>query len=51
MPWLWYRLAAVPPILPLAGELKHASGAAIKRKKATQNVYDYLAMVHSAHVV
>lgn len=31
--WLWHRLAAAAPILPLAQELPHATGLAIKRKK------------------
>ena len=31
--WLWCRPAAVTQILPLAWELPHALGAALKRKK------------------
>ena len=31
--WLWHRLAAVAPIQPLAWELPHATGVALKRKK------------------
>ena len=31
--WLWLRLAAVAPIQPLAWELPHAAGAALKCKK------------------
>ena len=31
--WLWYRLAAAAPILPLAWELPHAAGVATKKKK------------------
>ena len=31
--WLWYRLAAVAVIRPLAWELPYAVGAALKRKK------------------
>ena len=31
--WLWCRLAAAIPIQPLAWELPHAAGAAVKRKK------------------
>ena len=31
--WLWHRLAAAALIRPLAWELPHATGAAIKRKK------------------
>ena len=34
--WLWYRLAAVALILPLAWELPYAEGAALK-SKAKQN--------------
>ena len=34
--WLWYRLAAVAPIRPLAWELPHAKGAALKRQKKTK---------------
>ena len=30
--WLWYRLAAAAPIQPLAWELPHAAGAALKAK-------------------
>ena len=32
LPWLWYKPAAVAPILLLAQELPYAAGAAIKRK-------------------
>ena len=31
--WLWYRLAAIALIRPLAWELTYASGVALKRKK------------------
>ncbi len=31
--WLWRRPAAVAPIQPLAWELSHATGAALKSKK------------------
>ena len=31
--WLWRRLAAAAPVQPLAWELPHAVGAAVKRKK------------------
>ena len=31
--WLWHRLAATPPIGPLAWELPYAVGAALKGKK------------------
>ena len=31
--WLWCRLAAVAPILPLAWELQYATGAALKKEK------------------
>ena len=31
--WLWYRLAAVAPIRPLAWEPPYAAGAALKREK------------------
>ena len=31
--WLWYRLAAVAPIGPLAWEPPYAVGAALKKKK------------------
>ena len=30
--WLWCRLAAVAPIRPLAWELPHAAGVALKSK-------------------
>ena len=31
--WLWHRLAAITPILPLVWELPYAVGAALKIKK------------------
>ena len=31
--WLWYRLAAVAPIGPLASEHPYAAGAALKERK------------------
>ena len=31
--WLWHRLAAVTPIWPLAWELPHGIGEAVKRQK------------------
>jgi len=31
--WLWYRLAVVAPVGPLAWELPHAAGAALQKKK------------------
>ena len=31
--WLWCRLAAAPPIQPLARELPHASRVALKKKE------------------
>ena len=31
--WLWYRLAAVAPIGPLAWEPPYAMGAVLKRQK------------------
>ena len=31
--WLWSRLAAIDPILPLAWELPSAAGMVLKRKK------------------
>ena len=33
MLWLWHRLAATTPIQPLAWELIHAAGTALKRQK------------------
>ena len=33
MLWLWCRLEAVVPIRPLARELPHAIGVALKKKK------------------
>ena len=33
--WLWHRLAAVAPTIPLAWELPYAVGAALKRQKTT----------------
>ena len=37
--WLWYRLAAIVPIQPLAWETPYAAGAALKRKKKIGKVY------------
>jgi len=33
LPWLWLWLAAVAPFQPLAQELPHATGAALKEKR------------------
>ena len=35
--WLWYRLAVVAPIQPLAWELPYAAGVALKRQKTKIN--------------
>ena len=35
--WLWYRLAVVAPIQPLAWELPYAAGVAQKDKKNEYN--------------
>ena len=35
--WLWYRLAAVAPIRPLAWKLPYASGVALKKTKVTSS--------------
>ena len=40
--WLWYRVAAVAPIQPLAWELPYAAGAALKSKKKKKKVKYYL---------
>ena len=34
--WLWHRLAATPPISPLAWEPPYAAGAALKKKTKDQ---------------
>ena len=34
--WLWYRLAAVAPIQPLAWETPYATGALKKKKRARE---------------
>ena len=34
--WLWYRLAAAAPILPLAWELPFAAGVTLKRQTKTK---------------
>ena len=31
--WLWHRLAAIAPILPLVWELPYVMGMALRRKK------------------
>ena len=36
MLWLWYRLAAVSPIRPLAREPPYAMGVALKKSKKTK---------------
>ena len=36
LPWLWYRLAAVALIGPLAWELPYAAGAALKGQKTNK---------------
>ena len=35
--WLWYKLATVAPIGPLAWETAYAMGAALKRKNKQTN--------------
>ena len=35
--WLWCRQAAIAPIGPLAWELPHAVGVALKQNKTKQN--------------
>ena len=40
--WLWCRLAAVPPIRPLAWETPCVAGAALKREK--DKIYIYVCM-------
>ena len=40
--WLWYRQAAVAPILPLAWEPPYASGAALKKKKKKRVIADVI---------
>ena len=35
--WLWHRLAAADPIQPLAGEILHAAGVALKSKNKHTN--------------
>ena len=34
--WLWYRPESAAPIRPLAWELPHALGVALKKKKKTK---------------
>ena len=38
--WLWWRLAAVAPIRPLAWEPPYAAGAALKRQKTEKKICD-----------
>ena len=40
--WLWHRPAALAPIRPLAWELPHAVGAALKSKKKKKKNDVYL---------
>ena len=55
--WLWHRPAAIAPIRPLAQELPHAMGEALKRQKThthththTQNVDHSLLKLDSPHL-
>ena len=38
--WLWCRPTAVAPIQPLAWELSHALGVALKKQKKKKEVVD-----------
>ena len=40
--WLWCRLVAAAPIRPLAWELPHAAGAALKKQKQTNERIELL---------
>jgi len=44
-----YRLAAIAPIRPLAWELPHAKGAALKSKKKNLQIPRYLCLAHGMH--
>ena len=40
--WLWCRPVAATPILPLAREPPHATGAALKRKKRKKRIFNFI---------
>ena len=42
--WLWCRLAAVAPIQPLAWELPHGTGAALKKKNQMRTLDSFLSL-------
>ena len=45
--WLWCRLAAAAPIRPLAWELPHAVGAALKKTKNKTKQKNYEVTLHT----
>ena len=40
--WLWCRLVATAPILPLAGELPYAAAVALKTQKTHKKGYSWI---------
>ena len=43
--WLWYRLATIAPIQPLAWESPYAMGVALKRQKKRTFYGDYVHLI------
>ena len=41
MLWLWHRPVATAPVRPLAWELPHATGAALKKAKRQKLINKY----------
>ena len=49
--WLWCRSAAIGPIRPLAWEIPHAVGAALKRQKTKKRKNNIKAIVLERKVI
>ena len=44
--WLWFRLAAIAPIRPLAWECPYAAGVALKRQKRKKKRKKYMYIIN-----
>ena len=49
--WLWHRPAAAAPIRPLAWELPHAAGAALKKQKQTNERIELLEGIQMSEIL
>ena len=49
--WLWYRLASVACIRPLAWELPYVAGAALKKKKEHRVLWNILLGTSSGKII